>query len=294
MTSRIATDASAEYKRKVGEFMPSLKMRLLTSVIAVPLVILILLGPTFVITGMVMLASLIGLYEYFKATDLLKYQPLCILGFLASIVISIGANFDTGTSLALVYVFVGALFVAMLLSNREISVTHIGMLIFGLIYIPYFLSHITYLRNLEYGKVFIWLVFIGAFLTDTCAYFIGCKFGKHKLCPNISPKKSVEGAIAGVIGGGLSFVIFGIIINLFFTEAINGSFNLWLLFLLGLITAVMSEIGDLVASCIKRQFGVKDFGNLLPGHGGILDRCDSIILVAPIIFLFLYNINIIG
>ncbi len=274
--------------------MPSLKMRLLTAIIGVPLVILVLLGPSFIITSVVMLASLIGLYEYFKATELLKYRPLCLLGFLASVVISIGWGFDTGTSLALVYVFVGALFVAMLLSNREISVIHIGMLIFGLIYIPYFLSHITYLRNLDYGKVYIWLVFIGAFLTDTCAYFIGCRFGKHKLCPNISPKKSVEGAVAGVIGGGLSFVIFGIIINLFFTEAINGSFNLWLLFLLGLITAVMSEIGDLVASCIKRQFGVKDFGNLLPGHGGILDRCDSIILVAPIIFLFLYNINIIG
>ncbi len=294
MTFRIATDDLEEYKRKVREHMPSLKMRLLTSIIAIPLVVLALLAPSPVVTAVVMLASIVGLYEYFKATELLNHRPLCILGFIASVVISLGANFDTGTSLALVYIFVVALFGIMLLSNRKITVVHIGMLIFGLIYIPYFLSHITYLRKLDCGNVYIWLVFIGAFLTDTCAYFIGCKFGKHKLCPNISPKKSVEGAIAGVVGGGLSFLIFGIIINLFFTETINGSFNLWLLFLLGIITAVMSEIGDLVASCIKRQFGVKDFGNLLPGHGGVLDRCDSIILVAPIIFLFLYNINIIG
>lgn len=272
---------------------PSLKKRLLTSVIGVPLVILALLSPNTVITVVVILASLVGLYEYYKAVDLLKNKVLCIAGYLASIVISTGASFSTPVNLVLVFTFIIALFIIMLLSNKTISLSHIGLLIVGLIYIPFFLSHLSYVRALPYGNFYIWLIFIGAFLTDTCAYFVGCNLGKHKLCPSISPKKTVEGAIGGILGGGLSFVLFGIIVNLFFGKFLDGKhFSLLLLFVLGILSAVVSEIGDLVASAIKRQYGIKDFGNLLPGHGGILDRCDSILFVAPIIFLFLNLVNI--
>ena len=147
---------------------------------------------------------------------------------------------------------------------------------------------------MEFGRIFIWLVFIGAFVTDTCAYFVGKSVGRHKLCPNISPKKTVEGAIGGVLGAGVAFVLFGLIVNLVFGKYLGGGhLSLWLLFVLGIIAAVVSEIGDLTASAIKRQFNIKDFGTILPGHGGILDRCDSIILVAPTVFLFLYNVNIV-
>ena len=130
-------------------------------------------------------------------------------------------------------------------------------------------------------------------MTDSCAYFTGKAIGGRKLCPTISPKKTVSGAIGGVIGCGLSFILFGVIVNLFFSRHLNGNqLSLWLLFVLGLVSAVISEIGDLVASMIKRQYNIKDFGTLLPGHGGILDRCDSIILVAPTIFLFLIQFGI--
>ena len=146
---------------------------------------------------------------------------------------------------------------------------------------------------MAYGNFYVWLVFAGAFLTDTCAYFVGCLLGRHKLCPTISPKKTIEGAIGGLFGGGLAFVVYGVIANSLFGQYLGGArFSLLWLFLLGLIAAVASEIGDLVASSLKRQFNIKDFGNIFPGHGGMLDRCDSIILVAPIIFLFLYNVNI--
>ena len=272
----------------------SFKRRILTAIVGVPLIILLLLSPKMVVTVAVMLASCAGLYEYYKAVGLSNYPDVCILGYIASFVLSVGTVFPAGTSLTLVYVYVVMLFVFMLLSVRSVGIIHIGMLLLGLIYIPYFLSHITYIRAMNFGNFYIWLVFIGAFITDSCAYFIGCRFGKHKLCPKISPKKTVEGAVAGVIGGGLAFVVFGVIVNLFFTDFLGGGhIHLGRLFLLGLIAAVMSEIGDLVASSIKRQFNIKDFGNILPGHGGILDRCDSIIMVAPVIFLFLYNINIV-
>lgn len=272
----------------------SLKKRLLTAIIGVPLVILILLAPRSVISVVIMIVSCMGLHEYYKAVGLADYPDVCILGYIAAFVLSVGSGFTTGLSLTLVYVYVVILFIFMLLSAKSVGVIHIGMLLLGLVYIPYFLSHITYIRALDFGNFYIWLVFIGAFLTDTCAYFIGCKFGKHKLCPKISPKKSVEGAIAGVVGGGLAFVVYGLIVNTFFSQLLGGGhMHIGKLFALGIIAAVMSEIGDLVASSIKRQFNIKDFGAILPGHGGILDRCDSIILVAPTIFLFLYNINIV-
>lgn len=271
----------------------SLKMRVITAAVGIPIIILILLAPKQVIAAVVMTVSCVGLYEYYKAVGLSSHKNLCVMGYLAAIVISVGAEFSTGSSLVLVYLYVAALFVIMLFSRRSIGVVHLSLLLFGLIYIPYFMSHIVYIRSLEYGRFYIWLVFIGAFLTDTCAYFVGCRFGKHKLCPTISPKKTVEGAAAGVIGGGLAFVVYGVIVNLFFSGFLGGKhFSLALLFVLGIIAAVVSEIGDLAASAIKRQFGIKDFGNVLPGHGGILDRCDSIIFVAPTIFLFLYNVSI--
>lgn len=271
----------------------SFKKRILTALIGVPVIILILLGSKSVMTFVVMLASLIGLYEYYKTVGLLQHRGLCVMGYMASIVISAGLNLPTEVLLVLVFLFMAALFVMMLTEKPAVGVVHIGMLIFGLIYIPYFMSHIIYIRSMAYGNFYVWLVFAGAFLTDTCAYFVGCLLGRHKLCPTISPKKTIEGAIGGLFGGGLAFVVYGVIANSLFGQYLGGArFSLLWLFLLGLIAAVASEIGDLVASSLKRQFNIKDFGNIFPGHGGMLDRCDSIILVAPIIFLFLYNVNI--
>ena len=127
-------------------------------------------------------------------------------------------------------------------------------------------------------------------MTDTYAYIGGMLIGKNKLT-SISPKKTIEGAVGGLLGGGLSFILFGYIINTFFSQFLNGmSISYPLIFLLGILVSVVSQIGDLVASSIKRQHEIKDFGNLFPGHGGMLDRCDSIILVAPMVFLFLYQV----
>lgn len=273
----------------------SLKQRVLTAAIGLPLIVLLLFCPTPVVIGMVMAAALIGMHEFYGAVGLAQYKMLCGMGYLATVLIPLGAYFSLDTALALVYIYIVLLFVMMLGAHRKLTFQHLALLVMALIYIPYFLSHIIYIRRLELGNIYIWLVFLGAFMTDSCAYFTGKAIGGRKLCPNISPKKTVAGAIGGVIGCGLSFILFGVIVNLCFPSALGGSrLNLWLLFLLGLIAAVVSEIGDLVASIIKRQYNIKDFGTLLPGHGGILDRCDSIILVAPTIFLFLMKFGILG
>ncbi len=271
----------------------SLKMRVLTSVICAPILIIILLCPSILVTLTVIAASMIGLYEYYKAVGLLAHRGLCAMGIVAAVIIPVGLMLSIQETLILVYVYVVALFLIMLIYNKRVKASDIAMLLLGIIYIPYFLSYIIHIRSMEFGRFFIWFVFIGAFSTDTCAYFAGRMFGRHKLCPDISPKKTVEGAIGGVVGAGIMFVLFGIVVNNAFVGFLGGrQFNLLLLFVLGLIAAVISEIGDLVASSIKRQYDIKDFGNILPGHGGILDRCDSIILVAPTIFLFLYNVPV--
>ncbi len=273
----------------------SLKQRVLTAVICLPLLLGLLFCPTPVIVLVVMAAALVGMHEYYQAIGLAEKKALCLMGYLAAVVIPLGIYYLTDTALVLVYLYVVALFLLMLMSKNQVTFKDIALLAMGLIYIPYFLSHIIYIRDLELGNIYIWLVFVGAFMTDSCAYFVGCTVGGKKLCPTISPKKTVAGAVGGVVGCGLSFILFGIVVNNCFAGSLAGNqLNLWLLFLMGLVTSVVSQIGDLVASMLKRQCGIKDFGTLLPGHGGILDRCDSIIMVAPIIFLFLLKIGILA
>ena len=271
----------------------SLKKRVLTAIIGVPLIILFLLSPIPAVTMVVTAAALIGLYEYYNATGLKKHVSLCFMGFLAAIIIPLAGYLTPRTVMSLVYLYILALFIIMLVNHKTIKLSDIAVLLTGLVYIPYFLSHIIYIRSMEIGSIYIWLVFIGAFMTDSFAYFVGCGIGGKKLCPGISPKKTVSGAIGGLAGCGLCFLLFGIIINTCFGQMLDGQrLSLLWLFVLGIISAVISEIGDLAASVIKRQYDIKDFGNLLPGHGGILDRCDSIIMVAPVVYLFLSEIGI--
>ncbi len=271
----------------------SLKKRVLTAVIGLPMIIGLLFCPTPVMMLAVMATAIVGMHEYYHAVGIHTQKTICILGYLAAIIIPAGIYIQPETVLLLVYLYMVVLFVLFLAGNKKVTWEHLGLLTIGLVYIPYFLSHIIYIRNMEFGNIYIWLVFVGAFMTDSSAYFTGKAIGGPKLCPDISPKKTIAGAIGGVIGCGLSFILFGVIVNYGFAAVLQGrQMSLVWLFVLGMVAAVISQIGDLVASMIKRQYGIKDFGKLLPGHGGILDRCDSILLVAPVIFLLLLKVNI--
>ena len=136
---------------------------------------------------------------------------------------------------------------------------------------------------MEDGRFYIWLVFLGAFASDTFAFLVGKKFGKTKLCPDISPNKTVEGSIGGIVGVIISYAILTYIGNTW----LNLDLNYLYMVIAGVIAGIAGQFGDLSASAIKRYCGVKDFGNLIPGHGGILDRFDSILFVAPVIYMFL-------
>ena len=152
---------------------------------------------------------------------------------------------------------------------------------FGFVYVGVMLSYIYQLRVLQNGGEFVVLLFLAAWGNDTLAYCTGMLIGKHKMSPVLSPKKSVEGLIGGIVGAAVLGAVYGIYLK----STIRFSFNPVTMFaLICAIGAVISVIGDLAASAIKRDAGIKDYGTLIPGHGGILDRFDSIILIAPVIY----------
>ena len=156
---------------------------------------------------------------------------------------------------------------------------------FCVLYAPLMFSFIYRIRMTEYGIYLVWMVFVSSWISDTFAYFTGMLLGKHKLAPVLSPKKSIEGSIGGVIGSALAGALFGYL----FSTKVGQEVNLIVVCaVLGAMGSVISQIGDLAASGIKRNYEIKDYGTLIPGHGGIMDRFDSVIVTAPIIYFLVY------
>ena len=155
-----------------------------------------------------------------------------------------------------------------------------------IVYIPFFTYHMVLIDMTEY-RLFIWIVVIAAFGSDIFAYFTGYFLGRHKMAPNLSPKKTIEGAIGGIIGSSLLSFLFGM---LFMKNSDLDNAPLICL-VLGLIGGAAGMAGDLTASAFKRKMGIKDYGKLIPGHGGILDRFDSVIFVAPVIYYALCGLT---
>ncbi len=167
--------------------------------------------------------------------------------------------------------------------NQDVDMNRIATSAIISLYIIGATSSIVMIREAVGGEFYWYFIFIGAWVTDTFAYFTGMLFGKHKLIPAVSPKKTVEGAIGGTLFCVAFFVAYGAIVNHFSPYDIN----LLLVAFAGLLSAIVSMIGDLSMSVIKRTYGIKDYGKLFPGHGGVLDRFDSILAVAVVLALFL-------
>lgn len=153
---------------------------------------------------------------------------------------------------------------------------------FGVVYVAVMLSYIYQTRNLKDGAFLVWLIFLCSWGCDTCAYCVGVLFGKHKMSPKLSPKKSVEGAVGGVLGAALLGGIYAAAVGSYLQASGNQVLEYALICGVG---ALISMVGDLAASAIKRNHEIKDYGKLIPGHGGILDRFDSVIFTAPVIYL---------
>ena len=172
--------------------------------------------------------------------------------------------------------------------EHQLTFTDICAILFSGVAIPLALGALLRLRMLPYGGGMVLIPLVAAFCSDSAALFAGMAFGKHKLAPRVSPKKTVEGAVGGLLGGMLGMVIFRIIFHLCTLQPLHIG---WCV-VLGLVGAVMGQLGDLSFSVIKRQQGIKDYGRLLPGHGGVLDRFDSVIFAAPVIWLIVSYVTL--
>ena len=170
----------------------------------------------------------------------------------------------------------------------ELSLLDICAILLAGIVIPLALTCLLRLRMMEHGGGMVLIPLVAAFSSDSLALFAGMALGKHKLAPLVSPKKTVEGSLGGLVGGMIGMVVFRIIFFLCTEIQLN---ILWCV-LLGLVGAAMGQLGDLVFSAIKREFGIKDYGKLLPGHGGVLDRFDSVIFAAPVLWLIISHISL--
>ncbi len=261
-----------------------MKTRIITGVVAAAALLVVLFLPwTIVLTVGTALICGIAVYEVLAATKMIRHRGLKVLAIAFALV---APFFDRMTPVAVVAICFGYILAAILLHLRyhdALPLEKVGGVFLLSVMIAISLSSLSYLRNAgTHGLFYVFLALIISWMSDIGAYFIGTFFGKHKLCPNISPKKTVEGLIGGIGFSILISLFAGFIYQAFFLS--EGAVSYWTIFGLALIGAPLSVIGDLFASLIKRRCGVKDFGNLFPGHGGVMDRFDSLLFVLPLVY----------
>ncbi|MGN1422816.1 MAG: phosphatidate cytidylyltransferase [Oscillospiraceae bacterium] len=231
----------------------------------------------------------IGVWELTRAVKCEQHKLLrwfCVC-FSAVIPFFLNLDFLRQYSVTAYFLFVMVLLIIMLADHKNVRFEHIAMCGCGALVIPASLSCILFVRYSVTDSVLgvfliVYLLFC-AWFGDSGAYFVGTFLGKHKLCPSISPKKTVEGLIGGIVTVGVVVFIQCLIFNLLISDSVQMSYAV--LIPVGMVASFAGTLGDLSASVIKRQFSVKDFGNLIPGHGGVLDRFDSVLFVAPFLYL---------
>lgn len=269
-------------------------VRVASAVVGAAGVIALIFSKTVYFNILVCVAALIALYELTNSFSKEKKWPVVILSFLFALFIMSSLFipgfdlFKTSGLFLVVMLYIMAVSLCAVIFNEKIKLQDILTSTFSLIYAVIFTCHLSLIHSMNYGYILIFLPLIFAWMTDTFAYIGGMSFGKHKLIEKISPNKTVEGAVSGVIGCILSSLAFAYIISFFGFKT-----NLLPLCSTAFILSILSQFGDLTASLIKRECKVKDFGNLIPGHGGILDRIDSVIFITPVVYYFLQIFEVI-
>lgn len=251
-----------------------INQRYIGAFIVVPIIISLIFGG-YLLSGLIFILTLISLFEF---SNSLSYKQINVNKYLMFMFTIIYYLFDFKNVLFLLFLFFILLLISVLDGKTNIIDISLSFVTVFYIIIPLSLILILSREN----KYLPWIIFLSAWSTDTMAYFVGKKFGKNKIkkISHISPNKTLE----GFIGGEISCIIVIMIYGFLFQNKLNISFIM--LVFLGIITGVIGQIGDLVASSIKRFTGIKDFGNLIPGHGGVLDRFDSILMISVVVFLF--------
>ncbi|CDE89917.1 phosphatidate cytidylyltransferase [Clostridium sp. CAG:389] len=246
--------------------------------------IVILLIPYNIITGLLFtLIAIVGMHEYLGAISKVC-KPVKWVAYLSCAVVSI-PSFISNQELPKILMYsipfvLLILFSQVIATDMKTTFKDMAYTLLGICYIPTFLMFLTMIDKMQNGKILLGYIFIASWGTDIFAYCIGKRFGKHKFS-KVSPKKSIEGCIAGTIGATILALIYTIILN----KGFSFEYSYIIVGILGIVLSLIGQLGDFSASCIKRYVDIKDYSNLLPGHGGMLDRIDSVLFIAPFAYM---------
>lgn len=253
------------------------KTRLISGIVLVIIALATIISGSWILFFTLLAVSLIGMRELYKVMKVSDEHVtvLELVGYLGAVLyyIAMKADFGNYGTMAIIISMILILFVYVF-GYPKYRAEQVMAAFFGMVYVAVMLSFIYLTRSLPDGKFLVWLIFLCSWGCDTCAYCVGMLIGKHKMAPVLSPKKSIEGAVGGVAGAALLGVIYA--------AATQGKMAEYAL--ICAVGALISMVGDLAASAIKRNQNIKDYGKLIPGHGGILDRFDSVIITAPVIY----------
>lgn len=253
------------------------KTRLISGIVLVIIALATIISGSWILFFTLLAVSLIGMRELYKVMKVSDEHVtvLELVGYLGAVLyyIAMKADFGNYGTMAIIISMILILFVYVF-GYPKYHAEQVMAAFFGVVYVAVMLSFIYLTRSLPDGKFLVWLIFLCSWGCDTCAYCVGMLIGKHKMAPVLSPKKSIEGAVGGVAGAALLGVIYA--------AASQGKMAEYAL--ICAVGALISMVGDLAASAIKRNQNIKDYGKLIPGHGGILDRFDSVIITAPVIY----------
>lgn len=261
-----------------------MKQRVISGAVLVVILAITLYFGGIVTCGLMALVSLVGNMELLRVYGVNKKTP-GIVCYLATVLYYIAIYLDRMDIIVpMMVVYLLVMLAVYVLTFPTYSDKQIMAAFMDFFYVSVMLSFVYLIRNMEHGLVLVLLIFVSSWINDTCAYFVGRALGKHKMAPVLSPKKSIEGLIGGIVGAGVFGAVFGILFDKY-VDTMNYAPSLFAV--VGAVGALPAVIGDLAASAIKRNNDIKDYGKLIPGHGGILDRFDSIIFTAPIIYYLL-------
>lgn len=266
-----------------------MKPRIIAGLIGISLLVVVLLLPPIALTFAVLIISATAMAELVARTGQSINKGIAVTSVIFSALVPFMSMFNSFLPLiitAFLYLLVTICLQIRYHQSQQVEQTSFAF--FMSIIFPFSFSCLVYLRNFnEYGLFYVLLAIVIPWMSDMGAYFIGTFFGKRKLCPLISPKKTVEGLVGGILVSVISAVITGVLYQHFIVKE-SADTVIWQIAVLALVSAPLSVLGDLFASLIKRQHHVKDFGNIIPGHGGVMDRFDSLLLVAPFLYIVVH------
>ena len=259
--------------------------RITSGLLGFPLVLIIfLIGNKYIVDVLLAVVTILAMDEYLKAISKVC-KPIKWIAYLSCIIIALIPIIPKEAIMPITILTIPTilliLFAHVIATNMKTSFKDVAYTFLGIFYIVFFMSFIAIIDGMKDGKILIWYTLIASWGTDIFAYFIGKKFGKHKFS-KVSPKKSIEGCIAGVVGALAISLIYTYICNTFW----NMEFSYIYVSIMIIILSLIGQIGDFAASSIKRYVDIKDFSNLIPGHGGMLDRIDSLLFLAPFAYMF--------